>query len=535
MPIPRLVISGLSGGSGKTLLSLGLTRAFSRRGLVVQPCKKGPDYIDAAWLSLAASRPAANLDPYFLPPEGLRAQFLHACQRDSPANLALIEGNRGLFDGRDVTGSCSTAQVARTLEAPVILALNCAKMTRTAAAVVAGLTAFEPGLNLAGVVVNNTGTVRHADQIRQALERYTPVPVLGALPRLRSNPLPERHMGLAPGHADPACLSVLDQLADYVEEHLDMDRLKELACSAPPLTPAAPADESTARHGGDDAISVPLLPPVVKTARIAAPAGNTRPDDESSDPEQAGCRRQEIPRLLRTDEKRPLIGYVRDDALWFYYEENLEALRCAGADLAELSLLDAAPWPDLDGLYLGGGFPELFGPQIAASPHLMDIRRISEQNRPIYAECGGFMVLCRALALPDGENHAMAGLLPVGTRFFPRPQGLGYVRAVTTADNPFHPAGSVWRGHEFHYSRCEDAAPDLDFVLRLKPGTGMGRAADGDGRDGLCVRNTFACYTHLFAPAVPHWAPRFVERARATGGEQRMRDRGRCSATQFFS
>lgn len=482
MRIPRLVISGLSGGSGKTLLSLGLTRAWVRRGLVVQPCKKGPDYIDAAWLALAAGRAAANLDPYFLPPDGLRAQFAYACRRGAPSQLAIIEGNRGLYDGRDVAGSCSTAQVAQALTAPVLLALNCTKMTRTAAALVAGVVGFEPGLRVAGVVINNVGSSRHAAQVRQAIETYTDVPVHGELPRLTDNPLPERHMGLTLRRAAPEQEEVLERLADHVEAHVNRDSLLALARSAPDLPEPEDGQEVDEK--------LPASP-------ANFPSGPSR---------------------------RPRIGFVRDDALWFYYEENLEALTDAGAELVELSILDPAPWPAVDGLYLGGGFPELFADALAASPHLAEIRTLSEAGHPVYAECGGFMILCRALALNETDEVPMTALLPARTRFFPRPQGLGYVEATTEEPNPFHPVGSVWRGHEFHYSRCE-MPPEADarFALRLNPGVGMGRdvAAPGEraaGRDGLCLRNTFAAYTHLFAPAVPHWARRFVKAARASAG-----------------
>lgn len=482
MHLPRLVISGLSGGSGKTLLSLGLTRAFRQRGHRVQPAKKGPDYIDAAWLALAAGRPAANLDPYFLPARALPAALARAAVRFSPhgaePDLAIIEGNRGLYDGRDVHGSCSTAQVALALDAPVLLALNCTKMTRTAAAVVAGVVSFVPALRFAGVVLNNVGNPRHAAQVRQAVEYYTDIPVLGELPRLRENPLPERHMGLelSPASRDPHVRAererILDFLAAYAAEHINLDAVLAAASSSPEL-PAPDTD---------------TLP--AETAEAGTPPSGTM---------------------------RPRIGFVRDDALWFYYEENLAALRDAGAELAELSLLDAAPWPALDGLYLGGGFPELFPDALSASPHLADIRALAESGRPLYAECGGFMLLCRALRL-DGREVPMSGLLSVSTEFLPRPQGLGYVEALTTGDTPFHPQGSAWRGHEFHYSRCTwgDSLPD--FALTLSPGCGMGNI-DGKGRDGLIAgprNNVFASYTHLFAPAVPHWAPRFVAAAQRT-------------------
>lgn len=454
----RLVISGLSGGSGKTLVSLGLTRLFSRRGLTVQPCKKGPDYIDYAWLALAARRSASCLDPYFQNDDALLRQFSQVCAR-RPADLALIEGNRGLFDGRDVTGTCSTAHVSRILDAPVLLTMNCAKMTRTAAAIVAGMAAFEPEVRLGGVILNNVANERHAALLRQAIVQYTDIPVLGVLPRLRENPLPERHMGLALNRADDSTHALLDHLADILADNADTDAILALARTAPEL------------------------------ADISLPSYN-----------------------VSLQGQRPRIGFVLDDALWFYYQENLDALRDAGAELVPLSILDPAPWPELDGLYLGGGYPELFADAISSSPHLAAIRALSEAGRPIYAECGGFMVLSEALLLSDGPR-AMAGLFPARPRFYLRPQGLGYVTARTIAPNPFHPFGSEWTGHEFHYSRCEWPDERLpEACLTLKPGVGM-YERDGVQHDGLLTRKTFACWTHLFAPAVPHWAENFVKAA----------------------
>ena len=476
----RLVISGLSGGGGKTLLSLGLARTLWRRGFSVKPYKKGPDYIDAAWLGLAAGRAATNLDPYFLDEQRLRALFADTA---AGSTFAIIEGNRGLYDGRDLAGSCSTAHLARTLDAPVALALNCTKMTRTTAAIVAGLAAFEP-IRLAGVVLNQVGSPRHAAMARKSIEHYTGIPVLGEIPRLRENPLPERHMGLPSIHGESpdAALhdeesethAVLDALAELIRANCDVDALISLAQSAPCLPEVGP-----------------FWPPTTPDATDAADATGSGGAAASG------------------GALRPRIGYVRDAALWFYYEENLEALRRAGARLVEVSLLTPAPWPELDGLYLGGGFPEVLAARLSVSPQLAEIKRLSEDNRPIYAECGGFMILCRALRV-DGRDYPMADIFPARAEFRPKPQGLGYVEARVTGENPFHPLGAVLRGHEFHYSRCE-ALGELTAALRLDPGCGMG---DG-GRDGLVTRRTFAAYTHIFAPAVPHWAERFVAACRA--------------------
>lgn len=488
---PRLVISGLSGGGGKTFLSLGLARRLRLQGMSVKPYKKGPDYIDAAWLGLAARQGATNLDPFFLDDEGLVSLFQHAFPKGSGhGHVALVEGNRGLYDGRDISGSCSTARLARVLNAPIVLVLNCTKMTRTAAAVVAGVAAFEP-VHIAGIVLNQVGSSRHEALVRKSIEMHTGIPVLGAIPRLRENPVPERHMGLQSIHAagedggqgSGNIEAILDCLADLVHTNCDVNALLAIARAASPLPPAAPFWE---RSGDDDRIP-----------------------QESIDSDRITSRRGGHGN--RTTGKSPVrIGYVRDAALWFYYEENLEALRRAGAELAELSLLSDTPWPEMDGLYLGGGFPEMLAASISTSPHLADIRNLSLDDRPVYAECGGLMVLCRELAV-SGSIFRMADIFPVRTEFASRPQGLGYVEAKVDRHNPFLPCGLCFRGHEFHYSRCVSLeAPKnqggMPSVLSLCPGRGL----DGKGRDGLLVRRTFAAYTHLFAPAVPQWAPSFV-------------------------
>lgn len=537
----RICISALSGGGGKTLLSLGLARAFSRQGLAVQPFKKGPDYIDAAWLSLAAGRQASNLDPYFLPPARLRALFRHVMER-SGARLALLEGNRGLFDGMDVRGSCATAELARTLDCPVLLSLDCTKMTRTAAALVAGVRNFEPGLRLAGVVLNQVASARHEGILREAITAYTDVPVLGAIPRLRENPLPERHMGLASLCGDelsPQAQEILEKLADVVRDHVDMERVLALADDLPAL-PEEPDFWDEAAWAGEGAVAPSGAGRSAAChAGMASAAGageareavmaagtlsgralqTTVPEKPQADSAAGMVAGACLPRACcpaDSPEPAPRIGYVRDRALWFYYEENLEALRRAGAELVRLSLLDDASWPELDGLYLGGGFPEDWARELASSPHLARLATLAGEGLPIYAECGGFMVLASALER-DGQRWPMSGIFPVETRFCPKPQGLGYVRADVVLPNPYFPQGSVLRGHEFHYSLCHEPAAvsgRLEHALRLRKGTGMGRDAEGHGRDGLVSGRVWAAYCHIFAPAVPEWAPRFVDLAR---------------------
>ena len=517
VPTPRLCISAVSGGGGKTILSLGLARCWRKAGLRVQPFKKGPDYIDAAWLTQATGHPACNLDPFFLSAEKLRLLFALRTGHGLPdretasaasgahpaADLALLEGNRGLFDGMDVQGSCSTAELARTLACPVLLSLNCTKMTRTAAAVVAGLAHFEPGLHLAGVILGQTASSRHEDILRRAIETYTDIPVLGCLPRQRRNPLPERHMGLATLGGDAFSQeteNLLDELARLVREHVDVDNVLTAARSAPvleiPLPPAC-GNAAEALYGSPDTKEQPPQEDGIFASRETFSAGRTPPTDAP-----APC----------SNSTRPRIGYVHDAAFWFYYPENLEALRRAGAELLPVSLLAAADWPELDGLYLGGGFPEDFAEQLAQSAAVRRLPELAAQGLPIYAECGGFMVLAASIER-DGIRYPMSGIFPVCAQFCPRPQGLGYVEARVTAENPYFLLGLRLRGHEFHYSRCLGGDPDAlppAPALTLEKGAGMGQ-----GRDGLVRGKVWASYLHIFAPAVPQWAPRFTALAAA--------------------
>ena len=490
MHIPRLIISGLSGGAGKTMVSLGLARALVRSGLRVKAFKKGPDYIDAAWLALAARSPQGNLDPFFLPAPALRALFR---QGAAGHDLALVEGNRGLFDGLDLAGSCSTAELSRILLAPTLLVLDCTKMTRTAAALVSGCLNFEPGLRIGGAILNRTGNPRHQTMVRRAVEELAGLPVLGVLPRRSSPFIVERHMGLAGLDEYARADEELDALADFMAGNVDMDAVAKLAASAPDV----PEEDVDTPPG-----------PVARRRESAAALNSLSPP-------------------ARADGAfRPRIGYVRDAAFWFYYEENLAALRAAGADLVPLSLLEGESrlWDSLHGLYIGGGQPELHAQALADNHFCRErVAALSRDGLPIYAECGGFMYLARELIV-RGTAFPMAGVFPCSVELLSRPQGLGYVEAEVVAPNPYHPLGARFRGHEFHFSRCVARENDSErtlspgriadgsggHIFHLHKGRGMCYIPEQDGFDGLLLTNTFAAYTHVFAPALPHWAANFV-------------------------
>ena len=448
---PRILVAGLGGGSGKTIVSLGLARAFTEQGLTVQAFKKGPDYIDAKWLGLASRSITSNLDPFLLSSEVLRNLFWSSARS---FDLALLEGNRGLYDGKDVLGSCSSAELAKALKCPVIVVADCTKVTRTMAAIILGLTMFDPEVDIRGVILNRTAGGRHQKILRQSIEKYTDVQVLGVLPKLSDNPIPERHMGLI-SDAEYSC-NPFSELAAFLRTHADLDACLNIARQAP----AVEMD----------------LGPLYPTYRTAAPVR---------------------------------IGVARDAALWFYYQENFDALRHAGAELVEFSLLADHEIPDVDAVYMGGGFPETLAEGLTQNTSMRkSVRERVRGGMPLYAECGGLMYLSRELHY-EGVSYPMADVFPLDTKVFKKPQGHGYTSALIASPNPFYPLQARLTGHEFHYSRCVDTSGIDSFVFQIELGQGMAK-----GHDGVLHRNCLAGYTHMHALGNPLWAGNFVSAAR---------------------
>jgi cobyrinic acid a,c-diamide synthase len=455
---PRVVIAGLSGDSGKTLVTLGLARCLSRRGLVVRPFKKGPDYIDAAWLAAAAGRPCGNLDTFMMPEEAIGASV----ERAAGADLLLVEGNRGLFDGVDPRGTHSTAELARRLGAPVVLVVGVAKTTRTAAALVLGCRHADPELQLAGVILNRVATERHERVVREAVEELAGIPVLGAVPRLGGgDPLPGRHLGLVTVSEHPRRDEAIETAAGAVEGHVDLDRLLGVARSAAPVE--IPAREWPCSEG---------------------------------------------PRVQ--------VGVFADQAFSFYYPENLDALRRLGAEVVEVSPLADEALPEVDALYLGGGFPEVHVARLAENTSLArEVRRRVEGGLPVYAECGGLMYLARQLVV-DGVVYPMAGVLDLVVEQTRSPQGHGYEVARVDAANPFFSRDATLVGHEFHYSRVVEGSHRSATVAAVERGRGT-----GEGRDGIVVGRVWASYLHLHALGTPAWADGLMALARRHAEERR--------------
>lgn len=462
------MVSGLRGGGGKTILSLSLITALRKKGLSVTPFKKGPDYIDAGWLAKASGASCYNLDLFMMTPGQALGSFLrHSAGRE----IAVIEGNRGLYDGMDHKGTYSTAELAKLIKAPVVIIVDCTKTTNTVAAPVLGCQKMDPDLAIAGVVLNRVATNRQESVIRKAVSERCRIPVLGAIPRLKKDPFPERHMGLTPFQEHKGIEEAIEAVTDIGEKYLDIDSILKIAQGAAPLGTGA-RSEST-RTGGQRA------------------GGGENKDSQT-----------------QSTVHNPIvkIGIIRDSAFQFYYQENFEELEKRGAELIEVSPLTEAGLPDVDALYIGGGFPETHAIALAENVGFRgSLYKAVQEGLPVYAECGGLMYLGRKLAL-EGRTYPMVGALPISFGLEKRPHAHGYTIVEVGRANPFFPLKSVLKGHEFHYSKVlEIEEDDTYFAFNMQRGRGI-----VDNRDGICYKNILAAYTHLHAIGSPEWAEGMV-------------------------
>ncbi len=450
-----LMISAAGRSSGKTSVATGLIAALVRRGIAVQPFKRGPDFIDPQWLGAACGRGCRNLDLRLQGEEGVDAYW---ARHAAGADLALVEGSLGLHDGLRLDGADSNAALARRLGLPVVLVLDARGMGRGAAAIVAGLAAFDPQVRVAGVVLNRVAGKRHADKLRAAIEAFTAVKVLGAIPEDDRFGLVERHLGLTPANEVTDARCAVARLADAVAEFVDLEAVIDAASLARPLPR--------------------LVAPPPRPVSFAPP-------------------------LVR-------IGIARDRAFGFYYPDDLEALRDAGAELVAFDTLSDARLPSVDGLFIGGGFPEVFAADLEANASMRrDIRRAIEGGLAVHAECGGLMYLSRSIR-HRGIRREMVGAIPADVVVHRKPVGKGYVTLAQAADHPWgRSVAAEIQAHEFHYSSVENADPTLRFAYRVIRGHGV----DGE-RDGIVYRNVLASYAHLRSVGDNDWAARFVAFAR---------------------
>lgn len=452
----HLLIAATQKSSGKTTVTTGLAAALARRGMAVQPFKKGPDYIDPMWLSQAAGNPCINLDFHCMEEAEIIAAF-H--RRDATADISIVETNKGLFDGVDVEGRDSNAALASLLGGPVVLVIDTLGMTRGIAPLVLGYVNFDPGVQIAGVILNKVGGPRHEGKLRAALEYYTDLPVLGAIGRDNALEIPERHLGLVPANEADEANRTIDRLCKAISDNIDLDRIVEIAGTAVgPRAAPGPVPETKARS---------------KDIRI---------------------------------------GVARDAAFGFYYPDDLEAFEAAGAEIVPFDCLEDERVPDVDGLFIGGGFPETQMMALEANRSMLaSIRAAIEGGLPTYAECGGLMYLSRSLTW-RGETHEMAGVIPGDAVMHPRPQGRGYVVLEDTGAGPWPlPASRTgvparFPAHEFHYASLDNLPRDMTFAWRVLRGHGI----DGE-HDGIVQGNLLAGFSHLRDVEGDRWARRFVE------------------------
>jgi cobyrinic acid a,c-diamide synthase len=446
-----IVIAGPASGVGKTTVALGLMAAFRRRGLAVQPFKCGPDFIDAGHHTRVCGRPSRNLDGWMLSGETNRALFAtHA----ATADIAIVEGVMGLFDGARNAGEGSTAALAKHLRLPVLFVVDASKMAGSVAALVRGFETFDPAVRVGGVVFNQLGSAGHYGLVRDALEQSGCAPAVGYLPKDASLRIPERHLGLYTAHEDVLSATALDHLSSLMEQFVDLDRVLEIA--ALEETDDAPTDRS---------------PVVAETVRIAV---------------------------------------ARDRAFCFYYEDNLDALRGAGAELVEFSPLTDRLLPDgTDALYIGGGYPELYATQLSANESMRNaIAQFVESGGATYAECGGLTYLGRHLRLRDGGDLvAMVGVLPFGTTLTDRLVRFGYTEVSFTSDCLLGRAGTTARGHSFHYSTI-DGAPDLPCAYHVRS-----TLSGIESMEGYGAGSVLASYIHLHFLSNPDLATSFIRAA----------------------
>jgi cobyrinic acid a,c-diamide synthase len=449
--MPRVFISAAHKSSGKTTLTLGLCAALHARGHAVQPFKKGPDYIDPLWLGMAARRPCYNLDFHMMRRDEIEQQFAQAA---ASARISLIEGNKGLYDGLDLDGSNSNAALAKLLGAPVVLVIDARGMTRGVAPLILGYQAFDRDIRIAGVILNNLGGSRHESKLRAVIEHYTDVEVIGAVQHDPAMQIAERHLGLVPANEQQAALDRIGQVGERVAAQVDLDRILAIGDGAADLGVALPSG------------------PAASPARVR-------------------------------------IGIAHDPAFGFYYSEDLDALRAANVELVELDTLQAQALPEIDGLIIGGGFPEMFMAELEANQSLRSsIRQAIEGGLPTYAECGGLMYLSKSLSW-QGQTRQMVGVVPGDTVMHARPVGRGYARLQPTGDDRWQEAEPI-PAHEFHYSSLENLPADSIYAYQVTRGHGI------DGRhDGYQRHNLLAGYVHRRGAGEQGWIAPFLNQVRA--------------------
>lgn len=454
MKIPRVVIGGTHSGVGKTSTAIGIMGALARQGKQVQAFKMGPDFLDGTFHSKVTKRPSRNLDSWMMPRTKISSIFASGC---AGADVAVIEGAMGIFDGMDGASElASTSEIAKLLRAPVVLVIDAWGLAGSAAAVVLGYRNLDHGLQLKGVILNRVAGETHAQMCKDAIMKHADVPVLGAIPMNKDIILQERHLGLIP-LSESINPELLDRLVDHVQDHVNIGKIAEIAEAAEELEVTSPPET---------------------------------PNKDTT-----------------------VIGVARDNAFSFYYQENLDRLRRAGAKLEFFSLLEDTSIPSMvNAFYVGGGYPEVFARQLSENHSMLkSLKKKAEDEMPIYAECGGLMYLTKSVEDLDGVRREMVGLLDAETRM-EKKLVLSYTLAQTVRSNLLTRKGDAVRGQEYHFSSIRNVPDDARFAYTLKRGVGL-----GNGHDGWTSHNVLASYMHTNFASDEHMAERFVDAAMKYG------------------
>ena len=499
--IPRVLISADRSSSGKTTISMGLMAVLASRGYKVQPFKVALDYIDSSYHTEITGRFCRNLDGYLMDETGILDVYTHACEVGEGADIAIIEGVRGLYEGfESLSDVGSTAQIAKLLKCPVVFVINARSITRSSAALVNGYKNFDPDVEIAGVILNNIGSRRHAEKAKQAIEYYAGVPVIGIIPRDPSMQISMRHLGLMPALEGRRRLGDFDERLEGIEkiikEGVDIDRFLAIAGSAKPLE--SPENSIfTGLESGTGSLSVP-----------ESISGS-------------------IPGSIPKSEK-PRIGIALDEAFNFYYRDNIDLLELDGAEIVYFSPVKDSRLPDVEGLYIGGGYPELFAAELEANESMRrEIKEASASGMPIYAECGGLMYLTDKIStgvpgkgtyhdasMPE-STYEMVGALP-GHTIMGQTRVVSYNIGTLACDCVIGKKGNTFKGHEFHHSEIREIPEDAKFAIKLSRGTGI-----KEDLDGLTVENTLGSYAHLHGAAYRELAGSFVEAVRKYRAEKK--------------
>ncbi len=480
---PRLVIAGAKGGAGKTIATLGIICRLTEMGMKIAPFKKGPDYIDARWLGIASHIPCHNLDPFLMDKETIISSFL---AHSNGYDISIIEGNRGIYDGVDIEGAASTAMLSKIIKSPVILTLDCTKITRTGAAIALGIKLFDPSVNIRGIILNKVAGERHRQLLIKSIEKYAQIPVIGTIPRLKKDPLPMRHLGVTPVDEHPDFIKELSELSKKFRDWVDIDAVLSIAKDVTPIE----KESKHVKHIKNSLFINRVSQDEKKTAKLS----DDTPDNLHTRPTAHKIR----------------VGVLRDTAFQFYYPENIESIRRAGAEVIFIDAIKDTILPEVHCLYIGGGFPETQGKRLAENLALKHaIKKLIDEGLPVYAECGGFMYLGDKI-IYNNAQYPMVGVINCDFKIERRPQGHGYTELTVTRPTPFHEIGMTIRGHEFHYS-CPIWKGGKDttiFSCKVKRGHGV----DGE-HEGILYKNIFATYTHIHALEQKDFGTRLIRAA----------------------